>query len=621
MQCMTLGMALLATVWAASAQEGTAGRTELPVRGMRIVNASAGEGMVGKAIERLEERVRALGGAMAEEGEGLVVLAGEPGASAAVSACLPAVLVASHTEGLAPFQQREGWFLALTEQDGAPTLCAAGLSPLGAVYAVSELELRLRVRDGEVFLAFPEWADEGTPRVIFDAPAIAGRGEYLNIGYNLQQITPHEWDAARWRAYIDELVLAKLNRFYYYLWIDTCSMNPASELSERPLNRQIHERVQEAIAYAKLRGLDVTYMFCPSYFPKDIWEAHPEMQADIEYVEHGFPAVCSRAPGAWEMMLENARSEFAWFKEADAIQLWFYDPGGCWCERNGCKAHQAETLARQVTTFSALFREFNPEARVEFNYWPMWLWEDIQGIKYREDMDRRIKEAFGAAHGEVTAVGAPDADFTLPLIEEEMGFQTGVFLFGTNPERSYVFVNPQLAWMRDTSRMLLERGMDAVFGHRLEAWTRLPQTFLMAQYLWDPSATPESVAAKLAERHAADPELGARLTQALLDLDRFSTHGADAALGARMAAEMRAIHDAAPAGAKADLELYVTTTAAMDVIAQSMDADEEALEDYARRFAEIMEGSASFGAWTGDWPRIFENYRTWLIEGWNTSHF
>src|SRR5690606_27882714 len=111
------------------------------------------------------------------------------------------------------------------------------------------------------------------------------------------------------------------------------------------------------------------------------------------------------------------------------------------------------------------------------------------------------------------------------------------------------------------------------------------------------------------------------MTEVVLMMDRFSTYGADAELGARMAEEMGRVYEEAPAAAKEDLEILLTTAKAMEVIARSKDKPEGEWPEYARQFTEIMTQSPSFGAWTADWPRIFEHYRQWLIGGWNKEHF
>ena len=49
----------------------------------------------------------------------------------------------------------------------------------------------------------------------------------------------------------------------------------------------------------------------------------------------------------------------------------------------------------------------------------------------------------------------------------------GVFLFATNPESSYVFPTPHLHYLRRTMQTVRRLGVDACFGHRLEAGTRM----------------------------------------------------------------------------------------------------------------------------------------------------
>ncbi len=585
----------------------------MPVATLRIVTAPPVDGIEEEALRHFQDRITALGGPRLER------TADHAGAAQAGVLRVGAMDDDALLVGLKDFQKRECYLVEYESAQGR--LFAGGTTPLGMVYAVSELELRLRLMNGRVYLSFPEWKSEGTQQ-LFEKPAIEGRGEYINIGYNFQQITPHEWAPDRWKAYIDKLVLARLNRIYFYLWIDGYTMYPGSELSKRPLNRSIHENLRGMIDYAHQRGLDVTYMYCPSYFPKDVWDAHPDYHADIEYVKHGFPAVCSSAPGAWDLMKEIARSEFEWFKGADAIQLWFYDPGGCWCEKHGCKQNQAEILARQVKEFSDVFRTFNPNARVEFNFWPMWLWEIQLKLKYRENMNRRIKEAFGEEASHITANGAPDADFTMPLIERNMGFRTGIFLFGTNPERGYPFMIPLLDWLKNTSTMLEEQGFNAVFGHRLEAWTRYPGTFIMGQFLWNPALSKESVVRRFSDWQTASSEAGARLAEAIFLLDTFTHQGANKEIGRRMAEMTHEVYAELPPPCKEDLEYFPATMDALKAIGESIGVTDPAtLDALAKDFESALKESKTLATWKSDPRRNFDGFRPLLEKGWAKEPF
>ncbi len=520
---------------------------------------------------------------------------------------------------LKPFQRNECYLIS---QPDSKRIYACGNEPLGTVYAISDLELRLRQKEGRVYLEFPSTSGAHKGFMIFEKPAIEVRGEYMNIGYNHMGITPHEWDQERWHTYIDLLVMARLNHFYFYIWNDVYNLYHGSIHSKEPLNQTLHENVRDMIQYAHKRGLQVTYMMCPTYFPNDVWSAHPEIHAEIEYVDHGFPAVCPQAPGAWDMMKDIALNEMRWFSEADALQIWFYDPGGCWCTKNGCKDHQAEILARQVKEFYDLFRTLNPNAAIEYNYWPAWLWEDRLGIKYREDLCGRIRDLLGPEYIQATAVGSSDNNVTLPIQETKQGFLGTAFIFGANPESGYDFLIPHLTYMRETAQRIRDSGVNGAFGHRLEAWTRYPATFFMGQYLWNPDQHAENIVQLYSNWQTANRSTGILLAEAILFLDQFTYEGANALIGGRMQRLTDIAFSCIPESHRELIEYFPAMMGALAVIGRSEGIEDNAsLSTLADEFGTVLRKSHTFVPLSNDQNYLFTKYRSYLLKGWKNSAF
>ncbi len=521
-----------------------------------------------------------------------------------------------------PYQQREGYIISYETSEGERTLYAGGQQPMGTVYAISDLQLRLRKNEKGVYLDFPEANGKDKDFQFVFAPQIEIRGEYMNIGYNHRGITPHEWDQERWHTYIDQLVLARLNRFYFYIWNDVYTLYPESTYSKEPLNRQIHENIRDMIDYAHTRGIQVTYMMCPTYFPKDIWLSHPEIHAEIEYVDHGFPAVCPRSPGAWELMKKIAKSEMEWFSKADSLQIWFYDPGGCWCTKHGCYQNQAENLALQVKEFFDIFRQLNPKATLEYNIWPIWLWEDRLGIKYREDLGRRIRDLPDSVGRKTTAVGASDNDVTLPLLEKQFGFDGTAFIFGANPESGYDFLIPHLTYLKETAQRIRESHVNGAFGHRLEAWTRFAATFFMGEYLWNPDASREEIVSKYANWITTNDGVGILFAEAILLLDKFTYDGADPHIGSRMSGLTQEAFDQIPETCKANTEYFPAMMEALAVIGRSVGVEDNAsLSALADKFGFALETSPTFLTMASDKKYLFDKYRNFLLRGWKNGPF
>jgi len=520
------------------------------------------------------------------------------------------------------FQRDQGFAIEFDSHVRPARLTVQAESHRGLAFGVSELEVRLRVLDGRAVLVFPEWHASGNPNRIEECPAIETRGEYLNIGYDIPGITPHEWTREDWHEYIDLLVLARLNRLYFYIWADTWSMYPESAASRNPLSRAIHEGLKEAIEYAHSRGLKVTYMICPTLLPKDIWRAHPGVKAEIEYVDAGFPATCSRAPGAWSLMQDVYRSEMGWFSQADAIQVWFYDPGGCWCEKHGCRLHQAEKLAQELKGFADLFHECGSSADVEYNLWPIWLWEERFGIRYRNELAARIRDAFADRAQEVMAVGAIDNDATKPVHEKELGFKTGVFVFPTNVESGYPFLIPMVRYLSATIPPVAKEGYQACFVHRLEARTRYANTFFAAQWMWNPAYSPEEVLRRFADWQIGDEIAGEKFAEVLKLLDTFSDEGADAKLIEEMTVALENALEHTPSSCRATLQSYRDTVRVLAPIAQSIseqDAGKQA--QYEAAFGAALQSSDTFRSLATQAAPLFHRYREFLKRGWKNGIF
>lgn len=576
----------------------------LPIGNLVVAgDRSAIAGPVAIAMDKLQAAARELGSAFTAAGEQQPQLVLQDSAAVAE--------LKSALDGAEAWQRRDAYLIRTNADNGRTRIDVAALEPHGLVFALSDLQVRLRRDgDGNVGLSLSPGSR------LLEIPANDIRGEYVNVGYNVPGITPHEWDKARWEQYLDYLILSRLNTFYFYVWTDVYGIYPESENAKVPLNLNIHEGLRHAISYAKKRGMRVHFMATPSYGPADIWRKHPEAHADIDYVKYGFPAVCLNAPGAWERMKKIWAYEFEWFKEADVLQIWFYDPGGCFCEKHGCRTNQGEVMARQVREFGDMFRDLNPQAQIDFNLWPIWVWEERMG-PYRADFHREIKKLFpDDSHRELGAVGAWGSDASLPLSEAELGFRTSNFIFGSNPESGYFFLMPNLAFHQQVMRDLKGTSFRNVFGHRLEVWTRLPATFFMAEMMWNPDVDPVAAVRRWAEWQTGGGEAAADLAESILLLEQFTSEGASlkTAGRARMVAE-RAMSSLTPS-ARLTLSHYPAMLRAMELMGRGASSqDSEALPAVADLFIEELRNEPLFAPMAGQGRGLFTKYVTLTAVG------
>jgi hypothetical protein len=321
-------------------------------------------------------------------------------------------------------------------------------------------------------------------------------------------------------------------------------------------------------------------------------------------------------------MLANARSEFPWFAEADAIQIWFYDPGGCWCEKNGCATTQPESIARQFKTFGDLFREYNPKAKLEYNYWPVWVWEDIKKFKYRDDINARIKESFSGEIAAITAVGGDNGGISFPVREKALGFRAATFLFGTNPESGYSFLIPSLRWTPALIKEAKAADLNGAFGHRLEAWTRYPATFFMGESLWDPDSATRDAVQRWAAWQCARNDLGEQLAGAIELLEKYTDDAPTAELGNRMSQIIETLWPELPAAAQEDLEYFPAMFDCFRIIGGSLNTeDPEQLAVFATQFTQALRQSPTFAPLEGQGAQLFTRYRELLKPGWRKAPF
>ena len=203
-----------------------------------------------------------------------------------------------------------------------------------------------------------------------------------------------------------------------------------------------------------------------------------------------------------------------------------------------------------------------------------------------------------------------------------MGFRTSAFLFGTNPETGYFFLLPNLRVCRRWIRESLRHGLHGAYGHRLEARTRYPGTFFMAQLMWNLEASDETVVRKYCDWQTADAQAGIALAEAVLLLERFTYLGADGEIGARMAELTNRALRGMPQAFWEDLEYFPAMMEALAVIGGSVGVeDNTARKELERDFADALGKSSLFAPWQEQGAWLFAKYRGFLEKGWREGPF
>lgn len=390
-------------------------------------------------------------------------------------------------------------------------LVVRGVGTMGVVYGLAFLQSRLWKESGRGAC----WHLDASSRTY--SPEFRKRGIYVMYGYNFHDIEVHDWTPAQWRTYIDELVQARLNYLYIYVWTSEWSAMPGSK-GDNPRNRRMHETIRSAIRYAHRRGLKVCHMFTPTLLPSDLYDTARDAFSDKPTVP-GWKFACASKPRGRELMERLTRAEMSYFREADSFQCAFFDPGGCLCDK--CTRDTAETLLDQAKRWAAVVRGYNPKAELSLNFWPFKVAENEYKLTFANRLLDLAKREFGPS---IDICEAADLERVYLHTAKEQGFRTTAFIFPTNPETSYFLpiISGDL-WKPMLSRMYHEWGFDGALFQRMEAKTRGVEDYIMGNLYWDTSADPDTLLHTYACSLIGDSGNGARFASVLKGIDEFTS--------------------------------------------------------------------------------------------------
>lgn len=496
--------------------------------------------------------------------------------------------------------------------DGRPVVIAKGAGPAGAAFAIADLATRLLRLRGKVGFLLEEMHAE--------TPVLSERGIYLNIASPCHPIAVHEWDERQWGPYLDALLAARINRIYLYLWMDVNSPLPG-ESPWPDISRRLHERLAWMIPQAQRRGMKVVCLFTPTFIPKVVWQRNPAVHAKIEYVDHGFACVCPSNPDAWPLMHRVYDAHIERFRGADGFQLWFYDPGGCMCER--CRADLCGPLLRQVEEFRHVVRRQNPNAGFQVSLWPIWVWEEKLKVPYGRELLDRLKRQWPADSplpDIVDDCGDTPNTFLRPAAER--GFRTQAFIFATNIETSFIFLNPMLNYGRAAAGSAVENGAHGAFCHRIEAGSKSAGDFLNACWLWNPAVDEAEVLRRYARWTCGDEDAAGDLVAALALWNAALYDGnASEADWVRIGRRLAAVANATPAAFGERLTVLRDTADCLALIAAGASAAPDEQNRLAGRLRDAMQESATFRAYAPRAVSEYPGYVRWLKKGWRAERF
>lgn len=539
-----------------------------------------------------------------------------------------------------PLAREQGYVVTVEpacESRGA-VIAAVGRGDMGAVYGVSHLRTRMQSSGSRLRLDV-----DGKPtstaafRQVY-CPRFEERAVYYNMFLNdTERLTPSGWSDDDWQFWIDKLVCSQLTHIYFFLWSDSLYFTKSS-VTGAERNRVLYERLTAMIRHAHRRGLKVVYHVSLTQIPHDIFEANKDVvKATIEYVDHGFPIVCSAAPGkivlrehqwnnARELIADIYSQQIERFREADGFQIWFYDPGGCFCgpEKQNCASQQAARLMEQMRSFHAMVRRVNPRADLTVSLWPTWVLEPTYKVQYRDEfLDLLAAYARDPANSgtSITVNDSLNHERTgLPLARQR-GFRLNGFVFPTNVESGCVLFTPMLAFLKQTVKRGEGLGISAIHHMRIEESSKFANTFFASCYFWNPDLAPEDVLRHYVRWIAnTNAESADKLYQAITLLDSFMCDGAEkqdhTARGAEIGSLVEAAFRSLPADKSQQHEWLLATARAAAIIGEAVDHPDR-MEALSPRFDAIMRDSPTFA----HTATPLKHYVKWITRGWTLENF
>ena len=186
------------------------------------------------------------------------------------------------------------------------------------VYTKQGYRLVGRTGDDVQFRLVRNFADADTPYAI--------RGVYASsIPWNIAPLTTDTWTLDDWKWYIELLNAAGCNLLKLYIWPTQYYHPDEQELAS---NAWCYQVWYEALAYARVMGMETHVGFSSGTVPPSTWLRYPALRAkDVNYT--GITFCWQRGKDSILPYQEYLIDTFA--DVVDSFVLWFADPGACIC--------------------------------------------------------------------------------------------------------------------------------------------------------------------------------------------------------------------------------------------------------------------------------------------------
>ena len=356
------------------------------------------------------------------------------------------------------------------------------------VYAKQGYRLAGRTSDGAQFRMVRDFADDGTPYAI--------RGVYASsIPWNIAPLTTDTWSLDDWKWYLELLNAAGCNLLKLYIWPTQYFHPDEPELASNAWRYRVW---REALAYARVMGMETWVGFSTGTVPPSTWLRHPDLRAeDVNYT--GITLCWRRGKERILPYQEHLIDSFA--DVADRFVPWFADPGACTCPE--CRDY----LGVMLDAWHTLADVIGGRAAAGACLWWIERMEAGQtGFSRHPDLRRRM----AAELPEGTAVVA-SAEYETIDIMREQGLVPVPLAFFLDPEGGFESANilpePKLRQVDAWLGKGLEEGHTASLAYRLTPYTQYPGDFYFFRRQLNPGKSRESVLTGLGE-YTCNPRQG-----------------------------------------------------------------------------------------------------------------
>lgn len=349
------------------------------------------------------------------------------------------------------------------------------------VYAKQGYRLVGRTGDDAQFRMVRNFADDDTPYIT--------RGVYASsIPWNIAPLTTDTWSLDDWKWYIELLNVAGCNLLKLYIWPTQYYHPDEPGLGSNAWRYQVWH---DALAYARVMGMETHVGFSSGTVPPSTWLRYPELRAeDVNYT--GITLCWQRGKDRILPYQEYLIETFA--DVADSFVLWFADPGACICSE--CRDY-LRVMLDGLHTLSAIV-----DGRAAITACPWWI-ENIEAGKSGFAPHPNLRCRIASELPEGSKVIIRSVEYETIDIMREGGLVPLPLAFFLDPEGGFesnnILPEPKLQQI-DT---WLERGLEekhtASLAYRLTPYTQYPGDFYFFRKQLNPAQSRDSILTDLGE--------------------------------------------------------------------------------------------------------------------------